>query len=235
MLRQTRHGCLGFAVVASWLAMVCGVVGADKVQVVNGVMKLEVSNFDRALERFPVLMVNFYAPWCGGCNGFAPTYEKAARRLRKRDMPAPRLAKVDITVEPKLEKKYDSQVSVEPVLLVFKDGRLFGRYAGARDKEDIIDYLDTVRSPPVLGDAQRAYLRLRGAYKELLRAFAPGKEQQRAGLAAFPAVLLGLPSLAALFLAGCLRCCCGCCGRGSGAAGPAAEAAGPGPAAKKED
>merc|ERR1719221_1321433 len=110
-------------------------------------MKLEESNFEHALQKFPVLLVHFYAPWCGGCNGMHENFGKAAREFRKIDMPAPRLAKVDVTVEPKLEKRWNAKVNTEPVIVAYKEGKEYGRYVGKPRKEDLVDYVHSVQAP----------------------------------------------------------------------------------------
>jgi thiol-disulfide isomerase/thioredoxin len=185
---------------------------AEKVQVVNGVYKLEESNFETALKKYPVLMVNFYAPWCGGCNGYNPKYEKAARRLRKQDMPAPRLAKVDVTVESKLEKAWDAKVNVEPIVLVFKNGKLWGK-APVHDKvDDIVEFISTVNAPVVIGEMQRYYLALRGAYKELVTLYLP-KKHRKLAITAFPVagpfLFVLVAAVIYLWARLCMSMCCG--------------------------
>ena len=44
----------------------------------NGVAVLTEKNFDDYLEENDVTIVEFYAPWCGHCKSFAPTYEEVA-------------------------------------------------------------------------------------------------------------------------------------------------------------
>mmetsp|Transcript_55988 Transcript_55988/g.126322 ORF Transcript_55988/g.126322 Transcript_55988/m.126322 type:complete len:248 (+) Transcript_55988:76-819(+) len=186
-------------------------VGADKVHLVNGVMKLEEANFDMALEKFPTLMVQFYAPWCGGCNGFHPTYEKAARALRKRDMPAPRLAKVDVTIEPKLKKKYQVEVNTEPFILVFKNGQQFAKYEGGLYKQDITEYLDTLAMASPVGEVWRVYLRAAGFYKDLLNLVLPmpvPKKYRKFLEQMAPVAVIGAPIIFLLTLVSCVRCCC---------------------------
>jgi thioredoxin len=41
-------------------------------------VELTKENFEKVITESPMVIVDFWAPWCGPCRGFAPVYEKAA-------------------------------------------------------------------------------------------------------------------------------------------------------------
>ncbi|XP_032101009.1 protein disulfide-isomerase A4 isoform X1 [Sapajus apella] len=101
-------------------------------------------NFDEVVNDADIILVEFYAPWCGHCKKLAPEYEKAAKELSKRSPPIP-LAKVDATAETDLAKRFD--VSGYPTLKIFRKGRPFD-YNGPREKYGIVDYMIEQSGPP---------------------------------------------------------------------------------------
>ncbi|MGH8688072.1 MAG: thioredoxin [Burkholderiales bacterium] len=41
-------------------------------------VELTKDNFEKVITESPIVIVDFWAPWCGPCRGFAPIYEQAA-------------------------------------------------------------------------------------------------------------------------------------------------------------
>ncbi|XP_019364666.1 PREDICTED: protein disulfide-isomerase A4 [Gavialis gangeticus] len=101
-------------------------------------------NFSEVVNDADIILVEFYAPWCGHCKRLAPEYEKAAQELSKRTPPIP-LAKVDATAETELAKKFD--VTGYPTLKIFRKGKPYD-YNGPREKYGIVDYMIEQAGPP---------------------------------------------------------------------------------------
>jgi len=128
---------------AIWL--VCGLVvgcllyvqAADVSVNDEDVLVLTNSNFDDVVRSNELMLVEFYAPWCGHCKKLIPEYAAAATTLKNHDPPIP-LAKVDATIESSLASKY--KVSGYPKLFVFRNGRE-SDYSGPRDTKGIVDYM----------------------------------------------------------------------------------------------
>lgn len=107
------------------------------------VISLTGDNFQEIVSKEDLMLVEFYAPWCGHCKSLAPEYERAARHLKKLPK-AIRLAKVDATVEKELAKQFD--VSGYPTLLIFRKGKHF-KYNGPRDEMGIAAHMKSQQKP----------------------------------------------------------------------------------------
>lgn len=93
---------------------------------------LTVSNFAKEIAGQTTL-VKVWAPWCGHCQELAPHYKKATEELGKDGIKMMSL-NYDDPKNP-LNKKIVEKFGVEgfPTMLVFKNGKLAGKYKGKRE------------------------------------------------------------------------------------------------------
>jgi protein disulfide isomerase family A protein 3 len=111
----------------------------------SDVLELTDSNFNNQVKDKEILLVEFFAPWCGHCKRLAPEYETAATALLKNDPPIP-IAKADCVGEAKDScTKYG--VSGYPTLKIFRNGAFSQEYDGPRDSAGIISYMKKNSGP----------------------------------------------------------------------------------------
>ena len=90
------------------------------------------------LSKNPLVLVDFWATWCGPCRMLSPIVEEVAA-----ETPDVVFAKVD--VDQNMELAAGLQISAVPTLMLFKDGKLVERVMGVRPKEDIIRLINAHR------------------------------------------------------------------------------------------
>lgn len=104
---------------------------------------LTAKNFHDIVDKEPLMLVEFYAPWCGHCKRLAPEFAKAATTLLAEDPPI-KLGKVDATQENDLAEKH--AVRGYPTLKVFRNG-VPTDYSGPRDANGIVNYMRKQSGP----------------------------------------------------------------------------------------
>ena len=88
-----------------------------------------------ALRQEGLLVIDFWAPWCGPCRTMAPQFERAAQ-LR----PRYRFAKVNVDEQPTVANAF--QIRSIPTLVVISDGEVIGAYPGVVGAEQLAGALD---------------------------------------------------------------------------------------------
>lgn len=91
----------------------------------------DVSQFDSVIASNKVVMVDFWATWCGPCRMLMPTIEKLAEEADGKYA----VAKVNVDENEELTSRY-GLVSI-PTLLFFSNGELVEKSVGVKSEEQI--------------------------------------------------------------------------------------------------
>ncbi|CUM99045.1 thioredoxin [Turicibacter sanguinis] len=83
-----------------------------------------------------IVLVDFYAQWCGPCRMISPVLEQ----LHEEYDGKVKFVKVDIDVNPETAKEYG--VMSIPNLLIFKDGELADRLLGFKPKQTLQQWIN---------------------------------------------------------------------------------------------
>lgn len=110
----------------------------------SDVLEFTDSDFADHITHHDIILVEFFAPWCGHCKKLAPEYEKAATELKRAD-PAVALAKVDCTASTEVCGKYG--VSGYPTLKIFRNGEMVEDYNGPREAGGIVKTMKSKAGP----------------------------------------------------------------------------------------
>ena len=94
---------------------------------------------DKALAQKGLLMVDFWADWCGPCKMLAPVLHEIAEEN------ADTLKVGKINVDEQMELAMRFQVSSIPMLVVFKDGKAVAKSVGYRPKAEIAAMVEGAR------------------------------------------------------------------------------------------
>ncbi|GEP34138.1 thiol reductase thioredoxin [Nocardioides szechwanensis] len=87
-------------------------------------LTLTADNFQETIEKNPIVLVDFWASWCGPCRQFAPVFEAAAAAH-----PDVVFGKVDTEAQQQLAAA--AQITSIPTLMAFKGGQLVFSQPGA--------------------------------------------------------------------------------------------------------
>ena len=91
--------------------------------------------FEQFVNSKDVVLIDFYATWCGPCKMLAPILEKVSQEVGQDYA----IAKVNVDEEYELSKQFG--IMSIPCMVVFEKGKERNRLVGFRQKQDIIKAL----------------------------------------------------------------------------------------------
>lgn len=91
---------------------------------------INTNNFETELEN-GVVVVDFFATWCGPCKMLAPVFEELGNEMNE----SAKFVKVDIDQNIEIARKF--MVSTVPTMMIFKDGKPVDTMVGFMPKDTI--------------------------------------------------------------------------------------------------
>lgn len=102
-------------------------------------VELTKDNFDATVDGTPIVLIDFWAAWCGPCRMFAPVFERASA-----EHPDIVFAKVDTEAQRELAAAFE--ISSIPTLVAIRDGVVLHAQPGALPPAALEQLIGAVRA-----------------------------------------------------------------------------------------
>jgi thioredoxin 1 len=89
------------------------------------------SNFAQAVQKYPLLVVDFWAPWCGPCRILSPTIEQLAKEFAGKVM----FGKLNVDENPRVASAF--RIQSIPTVAIFKNSQMVDGFVGVASKSQI--------------------------------------------------------------------------------------------------
>ena len=114
-------------------------------------VEVTAENFNDLITNNDIVIVDFWAPWCGPCKGFAPVYEELSEKY-----PDIIFAKVNTEEEQQLAAEF--QIRSIPTLMIFREQIILFSQPGAlqgSQLEQILEQAQTLDMDQVRKDIEQ--------------------------------------------------------------------------------
>lgn len=102
------------------------------------VLELSHTNFDATAKSTPILLLEFYAPWCRYCQRFADAYEQVALHFGEQSV---LVARADGSAQPMFAKRF--KVAAFPSFYLIHDDGVVHEYVGPRTVDELVQFVSS--------------------------------------------------------------------------------------------
>ncbi len=101
-------------------------------------LELTTNNFDDTIKK-GVVLVDYWAPWCGPCRMLGPTIEDIASTAEGFSV-----GKLNVDENPEIAEKYD--IRSIPTVIIFKDGQVAHMSVGLATKAALLQKIEALKN-----------------------------------------------------------------------------------------
>ena len=99
-------------------------------------IEMRESSFNEIIDGNDLVIIDFWAEWCGPCRAYAPVFERVSDLF-----PEVVFAKVDTEVEKAVAGSFG--IRSIPTLMIFKNGQPVGTQIGAISKQQLLEFIQS--------------------------------------------------------------------------------------------
>ena len=103
------------------------------------IINLTEENFNETAEQNPILIIDFWAPWCGPCRQFAPIFEEVASQHTD-------IAFAKVNTEEQQGIAGYFQIQSIPTVMIIREGIIVFAEPGMLPKEALEDIINQVKA-----------------------------------------------------------------------------------------
>jgi thioredoxin reductase (NADPH) len=103
------------------------------------VKALTFANFESTVRENPIVLVDFWAPWCGPCRAFAPVFERSAGEH-------PDIVHANVDTDAERELAAVAGIRSVPTTMAFRDGVLVYSRPGAMPPAVLEDLISQIKA-----------------------------------------------------------------------------------------